>query len=555
MRILLVIPTHLYQFEWPAFVSLPDLPIGLAYLASTLKAEGHEVIPVNLNNRPEPKSARAMVRLVLEVAIQFFQPDVICTGGISSDYPCLKEIIRVARLNSDAPIILGGRIVTQDSQWIMHALHPDFGVIGEGEYVLPRLLASEPKNSIPNLLYWCNEELIETKQDFGYPALDELPLPDFSIFGEWMRYAPAMRYLYTYPQENPRPMVLVAGRSCPFRCSFCVHSTPIPYRARSIGNIMAELDRNMGFYEWNSLVILDELFATKKERLAEFSQAIIDRRWEVSFNFQTHSSSQLDRATLALAKRAGCSFFSYGMESASPAVLESMNKHSTPDRIKDGLDAARQSGVGFGGNFIFGDPAETPETASQTLSFFHRHCQDQHVYMAAIQPYPGSSIFERCLIMRIIKSRCSYYALMDLRRYNMTRMPSIFWLPWMAIVGFLAGKGSWLKQMKPFWESVTFQHGMKITKFRVTCPHCQRQTYHIEAEPSRHGAKRHIGTRWVPSLKAPWTISILLFVCRFLGLSLPWYREIHRLVKSPIPRHSSRSACSHCNLAFVIEKP
>jgi hypothetical protein len=33
-----------------------------------------------------------------------------------------------------------------------------------------------------------------------------------------------------------------------------------------------------------------------------------------------------------------------------------------------------KAGVGFGGNFIFGDPAETPQTVKETMTFFRERC-------------------------------------------------------------------------------------------------------------------------------------------------------------------------------------
>ena len=60
------------------------------------------------------------------------------------------------------------------------------------------------------------------------------------------------------------------------------------------------------------------------------------------------------------------------MESASPTVLASMNKRTKPAQIVTAIKTADRLRIGFGGNFIFGDPAESPETLSETLGLFSR---------------------------------------------------------------------------------------------------------------------------------------------------------------------------------------
>ena len=58
-------------------------------------------------------------------------------------------------------------------------------------------------------------------------------------------------------------------------------------------------------YRFNILVILDELFAPKRDRLVEFSQAIKklkqERKWDLAWCFQTHANVGLTQEELAKA--------------------------------------------------------------------------------------------------------------------------------------------------------------------------------------------------------------------------------------------------------------
>jgi len=164
----------------------------------------------------------------------------------------------------------------------------------------------------------------------------------------------------------------------------------VKYRARTIENIMAEIGHFYSKYQFNILFLLDELFAINKDRLRQFSEALLKAKEEngldISWTFQTHASASFDDETLALAKQAGCYFFGYGMESASPTVLASMNKRSKPAQIANAIQTADKLRIGFGGNFIFGDPAENSTTLTETFSFFRQYCTNIHVDLFSIRP-------------------------------------------------------------------------------------------------------------------------------------------------------------------------
>jgi radical SAM superfamily enzyme YgiQ (UPF0313 family) len=110
---------------------------------------------------------------------------------------------------------------------------------------------------------------------------------------------------------------------------------------------------------------------------------------------------------LELMKEAGCEAISYGFESFSATVLKSMRKPITPEQIDFALKATMAAKIGIQANFIFGDPAETVETARETLEYWKRECKAQ-VNLLFIQPYPGSVIYERCITKGIIKDKIDY---------------------------------------------------------------------------------------------------------------------------------------------------
>ena len=488
-------------------MALTDFPTGFAYLASALKAAGHEVYGLNPNNDTRFANQREMVETKLQEALANIRPDLVGTGGICTEYHFLRDAIQIIRKNSpETPIVLGGGIINNDAEFVFQALKPDFCVKGEAEEVLVELARSlnggaRRYANIPNLGFWENGSAQFTRLDFHYGDLNKRAFPDYEVFGvqEMMdKYWLAARNLFRYPRYQPRPWPIIAARSCPFSCSFCVHHRGIKYRARSIDNLMEEIGHFYPKYQFNNLIILDELFAVSNDRLRQFSEALLKAReekgWDMSWWFQTHASASFDEDTLKLAKRAGCYFFSYGLESASPTVLASMNKRIKPAQVVSAIKIADKLRIGFGANLIFGDPAETPETLSETFDFFRNHCTDVTVSLFSLRPYPGSKLFDYCLSKGLIKDKLNFYERID-QPINMTSMPALYWAIWILGLDYLGGMCLWVKSTKAISreplnsaaeDPIARHYGMQICKIGAVCPHCG-ETVFLQ-EMVAHGA-------------------------------------------------------------------
>jgi radical SAM superfamily enzyme YgiQ (UPF0313 family) len=472
MKVALVVPVSHYKDSYPAFLSLSDFPTGFAYLASSLKKAGHEVMGINPNNIIGYPSAQIMLQDVLSQNLRQHKPDLIGLGGLCSDYAFLKDAINIIRnVSPNTPIVLGGQIVTNDAEDIFNLLKPDYAVIGEGEDAIVRIANGQVQKGIVQGVY--------------PPTIDLLPFPDYEPFGVRDmidNYSMATRLLYRYSRPYARPFVIVASRSCPFTCTFCIHGhRNIPYRARSIPNIVEEIKQNYEKYKFNILLIDDELFAVHKKRMVDFCNAVLKGKeeygWDFDWMFQTHASARLDLETLKLAKMAGCFFFSYGLESASPTVLKSMNKKIEVSQVIEAMKLAHQTGIGFGANLIFGDIAETSDTWAETLSFWLEYCRKDFVFLANLMPYPGSKLFDT--IKGKFKNKKTYYENIDNGVINMTSIPDHQFVDLLKLIQGL--ETSWLfvtqaTNIRTETESVLNYNGETIYKIWSSCPYCGRES-------------------------------------------------------------------------------
>jgi len=257
---------------------------------------------------------------------------------------------------------------------------------------------------------------------------------------------------------------------------------------------MMELEQLYEMYRFNILAVVDELFAVNRSRLWEFCEAVIRRRstlgWDFDWSFQTHASASLKLEDIRLAKAAGCYFFSYGLESASPKVLASMKKKTRPSQYVEAIQHAHGARVGFGGNFIFGDVAETTDSVSETITFMNRHLRDDHVNLGLVLPFPGSDLFEDCVARGIIRDKREFYEHEVGGIFNMTAMQDPLW--WSLMLGIREKNDSlgwvretiadaWSPETETAFSPVFARSGKTVLRVSAKCPHCGEKIRIVEA--------------------------------------------------------------------------
>jgi hypothetical protein len=228
------------------------VPIGLAYLASALRAKGHTVTIFDAlsftedNHIVDPLDYTAADSLKvtrhprwkhlvhwgaswarLESAIRTVQPEVIGISCMFTPYyETAYEAARLARRTApQAMIVFGGQHPTVAHQHAIQERAFDVIVRGEGEESLVEALEAwekrESLDAVRGLAFFCRPDFcqcgsVPEKLHLTPPApqvgdLDQLPMPAIDLI-EFDRY------------DNST--TLITSRGCPFSCTFCtVHAT------------------------------------------------------------------------------------------------------------------------------------------------------------------------------------------------------------------------------------------------------------------------------------------------------------------------------------------
>jgi radical SAM superfamily enzyme YgiQ (UPF0313 family) len=480
------------------------LPIGLAYISAVLKKAGKDVTVLNLNNR------NGLIRDILQRELQAIYYDVIFLGGLSMYYPHIRDVIKYIRYYSDkTKVVVGGGIITAQPEIMFNLLQPDYGIIGEGEQTCLELVEHLEHSGylpdIPGLIFadsFGTHTLTKPREPIM--DLDALPFPDYDSFG-YTDYLDKFRMtnmngLFDVVDE-PRVYPLLASRSCIFNCTFCFHPLGQKYRQRSIDNIMQEIRIAVEKYRVNLVIFYDEMFSNDTERVLEFCRKFKAYSDTLPYKLWFQCQNRVDTTTdemLKVMKASGAYLLSYGLESYSPTVLASMKKHITPEQIDITARLTRENKLGFQGNFIFGDPAETCDTAKETLDYVrkNRRLLGSSIGLFFVIPFQGTPIYKRCVRERKIPNEVQFIKERErnwfkyLEPMNMTTLSDTKFLHLKdAVFGLHLVSDTYTTQKGTWYNSP----GDTFTV--ITCPSCKEISLYKNLPPPKGFSALNIGCR------------------------------------------------------------
>jgi radical SAM superfamily enzyme YgiQ (UPF0313 family)/transcription elongation factor Elf1 len=395
--------------------------LGLGYISAALKAAGYKVACLDLTFVPLDQE-----EALIESMLRESNAGIVGMGGLSRDWIRMRSAMDVVRrVRPDTIAVLGGGGVSSDPEMMVETLDADFGVLGEGEDTVVELaeaLAGNlPVDGILGIVYRdAQGALRRTLERRGTRDLDALPMPDFEGFSlrEYLdRQSTCSAGVYDSFHDAPRIMPIVLSRSCPFPCTFCYHAVA-KYRTRSLDTIFEEVNYLIENYAINILAINDDLFAVKRERVAEFCNRI--KEIGILWNCQLRVDV-VDEELLAMMRDAGCYQISYGFESISDTILESMKKKVKRQDIIRAADITYAANIDIQANLIFGDFAENYDTINETMTWWYDNWR-YRVWIVRLDTYPGAQIYHRAMQEGLITDGAEFLR-QQCPHVNLTKIP------------------------------------------------------------------------------------------------------------------------------------
>ncbi len=367
-------------------------PLGLEYVAEATRQAGYSVDLLDLCFADDISAAIA----------DYFAQNSAGLIGISarntdncyllsqhSYLPDICKLVGSLRNHSDAPIVLGGAGYSVMPQEILRRARADFGIIGDGEGPVVRLIQAlqgdDQLANIPGLVRRENDNIVAEP-----PAWESLE-SGVRLLRQSIDYQ-------CYFREGGQGNV-ETKRGCPGECIYCadLHSKGHRPRLRPPEIVADEIERllDMGI---DCLHLCDSEFNLPPAHAEAVCQELIRRNLGQRVRWYAYLAPQPFSKRLAtLMKEAGCVGIDFGLDSGDAQVLKNLGREFTPDEALETARICREVGIIFMLDLLIGGPGETKQSTATTIEFT-RECEPDCVGVAlGVRIYPGTKLAQLVL--------------------------------------------------------------------------------------------------------------------------------------------------------------
>ena len=384
MRVLFVHPHRIYN----------EVPLGLLYLSSVLKEQGHETRLLSLNSCRV--SAGDTLQTALEKNLQEqltgFKPDMV---GFSVMSTAVNMCLRLACIAKERGcfVIFGGPHPTVDPEGTISQKAVDAVCIGEGEHALLELVTRLNKNenitNIQNIWVKNQDRVHRNGMRSLIHNLDSLPFPDRDLLDLGSLDPKSMKF---------KGANFVTGRGCPYKCSYCINAhLQTLYRGngdfvrfREIPAVIAEIKYVVEKFKPSKVIFSDEIFTLKKQRLIAFCEAYAR---EVALPFYCQSrANTIDEEVAASLAAANCELINIGIESGNEYIRNTiLNRKMSESTIKNAFRLLQKVGIQTGTFAMIGMPFESEAMIRETIKL-NRKVRPDLLHCTIIMPFKGTQI-------------------------------------------------------------------------------------------------------------------------------------------------------------------
>jgi len=466
MKILLIQPPiqDFYQ------TSIRTQPVGLAYLAASLKSHGYEVEILDCQTE---KKKPIFIPSELSYLRGFYpfddqSPFKLYTGyyhfgmgwkeikqkvkdsnadvfGISSSFtPYHGEALEIARIIKEwdpkKMVVMGGAHVSGDPGGVLQTSFVDYTVLGEGEIRFPLLIEKIVKKDFKG---------IAEMDGIGYREDGEIKINPLQFFIKDLDSLldPARELLDPdrYRIKKKRSTMIITSRGCPHGCAYCSAHLVMgsSFRTRTPEAILKEMIECRERYDIQAFDIEDDNFTLDQERAKRLMSLVIENFGEEKLDLSAMngvSFTSLDEELLKLMKRSGFKTINLSLVSTNPLTKEKMGRPKGTTEFDKIIDKSEQVNLNVIAYAILGMPGQTIEEMADTLIYLmgRRVLIGPSVYY----PTPNTPLFEKCkkegiLPAQISRWRSSAFPI-ETKEFNRLDLLTLFRLA--RLINFIKGK-------------------------------------------------------------------------------------------------------------------
>ena len=379
-KTILLISANIYDVPYPVY------PLGISYIATYLNNAAPEY-KVKLfdfiTSQPE-----ALVKCLKEdkpvlTGISLRNVDNVDSTASKSFIDGYKEIIRLVRDNSKSPIVTGGSAFSIFPRLMFDTLKPDFGIHGEGEESLRKLLLHLEENTnyenIEGLVYVKDGKTIVNPRK---NSLSDLNLEFDSS-------------LVDFYWQNSGMLNVQTKRGCPFNCIYCTYPiidgrTVRTLNPEKIVQTLKILYETKGIdYVFFTDSVFNIATSFNEELASRLIKSGIKIKWGAYFSLHNLTADML-----SLYKESGLTHIEFGTESLSEIQLRNYGKHFSVGDIFEKSEICNKIGVDFAHFLILGGYGETDDTIEETFSNSAKIKRTVFFPFIGMRIYPGTKLQE-----------------------------------------------------------------------------------------------------------------------------------------------------------------
>jgi len=308
--------------------------------------------------------------------------------GISTYYLNTESSLKLAKsikeLNPEIKIIFGGSEIITNPEVFRKNIQTgliDVAVKKEGEFRLTKIMKAviqnRPLDNIDGIIFKHQGKLFETELESEIQDLDSIPTPDFSDY---------LLSKYMYQGHICFELPIMTSRGCVGNCTYCneknVHGSH--FRIRSALSVFKDLKHYNSMFGIQRFFFADSIFNGIPKVVDELCDLIIADGMRIKWGGLARIHPKMTLELLSKMRMAGCEFISYGLESGSQEVLDSMNKGYKLKIVEKNLEDTHKAGIMVKCFLMVGYPSETMAQFNQTLDFLERNADNIDVCLSSI---------------------------------------------------------------------------------------------------------------------------------------------------------------------------
>ncbi|MHB9052449.1 MAG: B12-binding domain-containing radical SAM protein [Thermoleophilia bacterium] len=366
-----------------------EIPLSILSVAAPLHAQGYQVQLIDERLVDDPES------FVLEAA-----DGAICVGISTITGHQLKRSICYSRRLKDRypglPVVWGGYHPSLLPELTASEPYVDAVVRGQGEVtfqeIIGRLEQGRGFDGVEGVTYRDAQGKVVSNPN--------RPMADVSGF------PPAPYELLDIERffrmnGGRRALQFISSQGCPYKCTFCVEPRIFGKwsgrTARQVVDEVGELDRR---YKLSHVTFSDPNLFAEKKRIKEMCDLWLERGFNITWSGAARAD-QMYKVTpefARLLRETRCTQIGIGIESGSQAILDLIDKRTSPGKAIRSNQVLEEAGVQGCYAFMVGFPKELPEAKDeiwQTLMLIKKMRQAHPEVITVtfyVTPYPGTPI-------------------------------------------------------------------------------------------------------------------------------------------------------------------